>query len=41
MSEAPWDVIYLPEALTDLKQLDGSQRLLVRKAIEKVRKKVE
>jgi len=33
----PWNVLYLPEALKDLKGLDGSQRLLVRKAIEKVR----
>lgn len=31
-----WEVIYLPEALDDLRRLDGSQRLLVRKAIAKV-----
>lgn len=33
-----WDVDYLPEALEDLRKLDGSQRLLVRKAIAKVSK---
>jgi len=32
-----WEVEYLDEARKDLKKLDGSQRLLVRKAIEKVR----
>ena len=32
-----WEVSYLPEALADLRQLDGSQRILVLKAIEKVR----
>lgn len=31
-----WDVIYLPEAMEDLRKLDGSQKLLVRKAIQKV-----
>lgn len=31
-----WDVEYLPEAIGDLRKLDGSQRLLVRKAIRKV-----
>lgn len=31
-----WDVTYLPEALDDLRRLDGSQRILVRKAIQKV-----
>lgn len=31
-----WDIEYLPEALDDLHQLDGSQRLLIRKAIAKV-----
>ena len=31
-----WDVVYLPEALDDLRGLDGSQRILVRKAIQKV-----
>lgn len=30
-----WDVTYLPEALDDLRRLDGSQRILVRKAIQK------
>lgn len=28
---------YLPEALEDLRKLDGSQRILIRKAIQKVR----
>jgi mRNA interferase RelE/StbE len=32
-----WNVVYLPEALDDFRALDGSQRLLVRKAIEKLR----
>lgn len=32
-----WQVKYLPEAAADLQRLDGSQRILVRKAIEKVR----
>lgn len=32
-----WKVIYLPEVEKDLRDLDGSQRILVRKAIEKVR----
>ncbi len=31
-----WDVRYLPEALEDLRKLDGSQRILIRKAIQKV-----
>lgn len=31
-----WDVQYLPEAERDLKELDGIQRILVRKAIKKV-----
>lgn len=31
-----WQIDYLPEALDDLRDLDGSQRLLVRKAIQKV-----
>lgn len=31
-----WSVEYLPEALEDLRKLDGSQKLLVRKAIHKV-----
>ena len=33
-----WDVKYLPEALDDLDELDGRQRKLVLKSIEKVRK---
>lgn len=32
-----WEVVYLPEAVEDLRSLDGSQKLLVRKAIEKLR----
>lgn len=31
-----WKIDYLPEALEDLRSLDGSERLLVRKAIAKV-----
>lgn len=31
-----WQLIYLPEAEKDLKALDGSQQILVRKAIKKV-----
>lgn len=31
-----WDITYLPEALDDLRRLDGSQRILIRKAIQKV-----
>jgi len=31
-----WDVKYLPEALDDFRKLDGSQRILTRKAIAKV-----
>lgn len=31
-----WKVTYLPEALEDFRKLDGSQKLLVRKAIDKV-----
>ncbi len=31
-----WNVKYLPEAEKDLMSLDGSQRILVRKAIKKV-----
>ena len=31
-----WKVVYLPEAEKDLKALDGSQRILVLKAIKKV-----
>lgn len=31
-----WQVSYLPEAEKDLESLDGSQRLIVRKAIKKV-----
>ena len=32
-----WEVEYLPEAESDLKSLDGSQRILVLKAIKKIR----
>ena len=31
-----WNITYLPEALDDLRRLDGSQRILVRKAIQKM-----
>lgn len=31
-----WEVRYLPEVLDDLRALDGSQRILIRKAIRKV-----
>lgn len=31
-----WQIVYLPEALDDLKKLDGSQQKLVRKSIMKV-----
>lgn len=31
-----WEITYLPEALEDLRRLDGSQRVLARKAIQKV-----
>lgn len=31
-----WDVKYLPEALDDLRKLDGSQKILIRKAIQRV-----
>ena len=31
-----WNVKYLPEALDDFRKLDGSQKILVRKAIQKV-----
>lgn len=31
-----WNVNYLPEALEDLRRLDGSQRILIRKAIQKI-----
>ena len=30
------NIDYLPEALEDLRKLDGSQRILIRKAIQKV-----
>lgn len=30
-----WVVAYLPDARDDLRRLDGSQRLLIRKAIQK------
>ena len=32
-----WEVEYLPEANQDLKNLDGSQKILVLKAIKKVK----
>lgn len=32
-----WDVEYIPEAQQDFDRLDGSQKKIVRKAIEKVR----
>ena len=31
-----WEVKYLPEVLDDFRALDGSQRILVKKAIKKV-----
>ncbi|MCB6287272.1 type II toxin-antitoxin system RelE family toxin [[Clostridium] scindens] len=31
-----WNVKYLPEALEDLQKLNGSQKILIRKAIQKV-----
>ena len=31
-----WNIVYFEEALEDLKALDGSQRILVQKAIKKV-----
>lgn len=31
-----WNVKYLPKALDDLRKLDGSQKILIRKAIQKV-----
>ncbi|MCD7810324.1 MAG: type II toxin-antitoxin system RelE/ParE family toxin [Ruminococcus sp.] len=31
-----WKVLYLPEAQKDLRNLDGSQRILVLKAIKKI-----
>lgn len=31
-----WDITYLPEALDDLRRLEGSQRILIRKALQKV-----
>lgn len=31
-----WNVKYLPEALEDFKKLDGNQKILIRKAIQKV-----
>lgn len=31
-----WTVTYLPEAIDDLRKLDGSQKILVRKAIAKI-----
>jgi len=32
-----WTVSYIPEAVKDFTELDGSQRKIIRKAIEKVR----
>lgn len=32
-----WEVRYLPEVMDDFRALDGSQRILVKKAIAKVR----
>lgn len=32
-----WKLVYLPEAAKDLKNLSGNQRIMVIKAIEKVR----
>ena len=32
-----WDVVYLPEAERDFADLNRTQQLLIRKAIEKVR----
>lgn len=32
-----WDVQFLPEALKDIKSLGGNERVIVAKAIEKVR----
>lgn len=34
-----WEIQYLPEALDDLRRLDGSQRIQVLKAIKKVSEK--
>lgn len=31
-----WNIKYLPEALADLRNLGGSQKILIRKAIQKV-----
>ena len=31
-----WEVLFMPEALEDFRDLDGSQKKLVRKAIAKV-----
>ncbi len=33
-----WEVRYLPEVLDDFRALDGSQRILVKKAIARVKK---
>ena len=32
-----WEIRYLPEVQDDLRALDGSQRILIRKALEKLR----
>lgn len=31
-----WQIKYLPEAVDDLRKLDGSQKILIRKALKKV-----
>ena len=31
-----WQLLFLPEAIKDLKQLDGSQQKLIKKALDKV-----
>ena len=31
-----WDIQYFPDARRDLRELDGSQRILIRKAIERI-----
>lgn len=31
-----WEVLFMPEAMEDFRDLDGSQKKLVRKAIDKV-----
>lgn len=36
-----YEVAFYPDALKDIKRLDGSQRKIVLKAIEKIRTKVD